>query len=96
MYKCCFLWITSPRFSLVGGAPAVAIKLNRRRIVTYKIVCLRQIIRIDGSYYLGLPKSFLTAISAIRGTQMLMKMEGNKIVAEVAQDGMRDVWREKK
>jgi len=59
-------------------------------------VWLRQVIRIENTYYVSIPKPVLSDMGILRGSFLMVTKEKGRLVFELAEEGYRSVFRRQK
>jgi hypothetical protein len=57
------------------------------------MVALRQVIRVGGAYYVSVPKPIMSALGVFRGSWILIKQEGTRIVVETDPGKIKTDWK---
>jgi len=58
------------------------------------MVMLRKVIRVGGAYYISVPKPIMSDLGVFRGTWVLVKREGTRILVETDPNKIKTEWRE--
>lgn len=57
---------------------------------------LRQVIRVGGAYYVSVPKPMMAELGVFKGSWVMVKREGTRLVVETDPGKIKErAWREK-